>query len=101
MCRQMDTRVTETFLPAHDEIVRAGCSRNKRLYRDAPHGDFGIADHDSGLESSSAINDVLRDDLQKHVSLFEHERFHIERSVSEQALSSLGDFGIIVGDVLG
>src|SRR5215468_9149064 len=48
-------------------------SKYKRLYRNASHSDFGIADHDPGLESASAIHDVLGDDLQKHVGLFEHE----------------------------
>src|SRR5262249_53724768 len=52
-------------------------------------------------ESGFAIYDVLGDDLQKYVSLFEYERFDVERSVSEQALRSLGDLGIVVGHILG
>src|SRR5215813_13351666 len=97
----MNMRVTKTFLPAHNEIIGAWFSKNERLDRNAPRSDFGIANHNAGLKSGFAINDVLGDDLQEHMSLFEHERFHIERSVSEQALRGLGDLGIVVGDVLG
>src|SRR5215813_15281345 len=98
---QMNMRVTETFLLAHNEVVGAWFSKNKRLDRNASHADFGIADHDAGFESGFAIYDVLGDDLQKYVSLFEYERFDVERSVSEQALRSLCDLGIVVGHILG
>jgi len=69
----MDMRVAETFLPANDEIIGAWFPKDKRLYRYAPHADFGIANHDAGLESGSAIDDILGYDLQKHVGFFQHE----------------------------
>ena len=53
------------------------------------------------LSPDSAIHDILGDDLQKHMGLFEHKRFHRERCVSEQTLRGLGDLGIIVCHVLG
>jgi hypothetical protein len=62
---------------------------------------FGIADHNAGFEAGLRVVNVLRDDLQIHMALFEHERFDRELFVSEQALCSLGDLGIFVGNLLG
>src|SRR5262249_33296684 len=101
MRREMDMRVTKTFFLRHNQIIGAWFPKNKRLDRNAPHADFGITDHDSCLESGFANYNVLGDNLQKHMSLFEHERFHIERSVSEQALRGLSDLGIVVCHVFG
>src|SRR5262249_8105021 len=101
MCRQMNMRVTEAFLLTNNEVVGAWFPKNKRLHRNASHTDFGISDHDADLESGAAIHDILGDNLQKHMSLFQHKRFHIERSVPEQALCGLGNLRIVVGHILG
>src|SRR5215813_8738029 len=96
----MNMRVTKLFSRLTMRIIGARLSKNERLDRNAPRSDFGIANHNAGLKSGFAINDVLGDDLQEHMSLFQHERFHIERSVSEQALCGLSNLGIVIGNIL-
>src|SRR5215472_15627419 len=74
----MDVGVPETFLPAHYKVVGAQLSKNKRLDRNASRADLGIADDDAGLEARINIPNLVGDDFQIHVRLFEHEILQAE-----------------------
>ena len=61
------------FSRGDDQIVGAGFYKNKWFDRNASHADFGVADDDTGLKCGPSVHNVLRDDFQKHLSLFQDE----------------------------
>jgi hypothetical protein len=96
MCGQMDVRMPKTFFLAHDKVIGAGFPENKRLDGNASHPHFGIPDHDAGLKTGLHVPNLVGNEFQKHIRLFEDEIFYRNVAFREQCFDRFGDFGIVI-----